>query len=769
MFSSAKKIMKKFLSALFLITITSQAFSQALYNPDNITIIDITFEDNNWNTTLQDFYDNDIGERLMAIVEVNGSEFDSVGVRYRGGSSTYSEDYGKNPLNIKLDHLKNQDYQGFEVLKLNNGAKDPSFVREVGSYEVVRQYMAAPQANYAQVFVNGNYHGLYTNVESVNKNLLAEAFLSNTDNTRFECSPSYNFDYPTPPFGCTEGHGSSLEYLGDGIVCYFDHYEIQSMTGWEDLRDVTNTLANSPQDTRSILDLDRFIWMSALNNWLVNLDSYLGAETQNYYLFKQDNGLFAPIMEDFNESIGRYPWLTPPNDSDLQTSEANLIGLNPFLGESNVQKPLLNVILNDPTWRRMYVAHFRTMLAENIENGALQNRLEDFQDMITVAVTNDPNPLYSSGDFIDNLNISVADFVNGETAYGVANFLGSRYDYLQTFPEFTATQPTIETPQTDPANPLPETDITITASISDANTVFLGYREVLTDAFTRTPMFDDGNNGDGAANDGIFGVTVPIGIGGLQYYIYAENDEAGKFSPQRAELEFHTVGTSSDVVINEVLADNETIQADQDGEFDDWAELYNNTDVSVNLGGWFLTDNETVLNKWTFPNGTFLDANGYLMVWIDDDEEQDGLHTSFKLANGGEALYLVNPQLQIVDQLIFGPQSNDISMARCPNGTGGFEFATPTFDDNNASGCTVGTNDLVLGVDYRVFPNPVSEAIFVETTDFEKRNIQLFNLVGQAVFTGSFSEEIEVSVKELGSGIYFLKIDGAGVQRVVVE
>ncbi|MDF1868439.1 MAG: hypothetical protein P1U70_26685, partial [Saprospiraceae bacterium] len=89
-------------------------------------------------------------------------------------------------------------------------------------------------------------------------------------------------------------------------------------------------------------------------------------------------------------------------------------------------------------------------------------------------------------------------------------------------------------------------------------------------------MFDDGNHSDGSAGDGVYGAEVTVGIGGLQYYIYAENNDAGRFDPQLAELEYHTLGVAGDIVINEVLADNETIQADQDGEFDDWVELYIN-------------------------------------------------------------------------------------------------------------------------------------------------------------------------------------------------
>ena len=264
--------------------------AQGLYDTDQVTVLEITFQDDNWDQTLKGFYADDNGERLMAVVEINGESFDSVGVRYRGGG-TYDESNAKNPLNIKLDYLKNQDYQGYDVLKLSNGAKDPSWLREVLGYEIARNYMEAPKANYASVYVNGNFHGLYANVESINSSFFVGRFQSNANNTRFEADPSYDFDeIPTPPFGCTEGHGSALEDLGESDACYFEHYELQSATGWAELRELASLLSDDPDDLTELMDMDRFIWMSAFNNLLVNLDSYLGAVAGKYYIFKADNG-----------------------------------------------------------------------------------------------------------------------------------------------------------------------------------------------------------------------------------------------------------------------------------------------------------------------------------------------------------------------------------------------------------------------------------------------------------------------------------------------
>ena len=87
-------------------------------------------------------------------------------------------------------------------------------------------------------------------------------------------------------------------------------------------------------------------------------------------------------------------------------------------------------------------------------------------------------------------------------------------------------------------------------------------------------MYDDGNHGDGIAGDGIFGVTINVDARDVQYYIYAENSNAGIFSPERAEHEFHQLAVVGGLVINEIMAANFSSIADQNGEYDDWVELY---------------------------------------------------------------------------------------------------------------------------------------------------------------------------------------------------
>lgn len=99
-------------------------------------------------------------------------------------------------------------------------------------------------------------------------------------------------------------------------------------------------------------------------------------------------------------------------------------------------------------------------------------------------------------------------------------------------------------------------------------------------------------------------------------------------------------------VISEFLASNDIVLADEDGDYPDWVELYNPDAAAVDLTGWHLTDDATLLTKWTFPS-TSIPAGGYLVVFASDKDRAAAgseLHTNFKLKAGGEYLALVPPE-----------------------------------------------------------------------------------------------------------------------------
>jgi hypothetical protein len=139
-----------------------------------------------------------------------------------------------------------------------------------------------------------------------------------------------------------------------------------------------------------------------------------------------------------------------------------------------------------------------------------------------------------------------------------------------------------------------------------------------------------------------------------------------------------------DVVINEVLPKNSQNGSDQDGDFDDWIELYNPADVDQDISGYYLTDSKKNPTKWKFPTGTTIKANNYLIVWADEDSTHvSGLHTNYKLSADGENIVLLSPTQEVINLVEYPATVLEQSYARKPNGTGDFRWATPTFNKSN--------------------------------------------------------------------------------------
>ena len=137
-------------------------------------------------------------------------------------------------------------------------------------------------------------------------------------------------------------------------------------------------------------------------------------------------------------------------------------------------------------------------------------------------------------------------------------------------------------------------------------------------------------------------------------------------------LERRCVLAASPLVISEFLASNDNVLDDGDGNSSDWIEVHNPTATAVELDGWFLSDDQTELDKWPFPN-VAISPGDYLIVFasgkstVDYVDAGDSFHTNFKLSRGGEFLGLSYSDpaagLTVVHQYApeFPPQYEDVS------------------------------------------------------------------------------------------------------------
>ena len=763
-------VLKPFYSSI-IIAFISLIFTGKLnaqndfYDNNYIREIRLYFTQPDWDHKLDSLFVAGLEERLLASVIIDGVSLDSIGVRYKGYSSVDTSTV-KNPLNIELDYMiTNQEYRGITKLKLSNVIHDPSFVREVLSYEIARKYMPASKANYANVYINDTLMGLYNNVQAVNKTF-AETHFGSRYNSFFKGNPAV-LSYPT-------GSNSNLQYYNSDTTSYYPYYALESVYGWTDLLNLIHILNNQTDSIENILNIDRTIWMLALDYSLVNLDSYI-AYSQNYYLYMDNNKRFNPILWDLNMSIGSFRLSDGGTSAMTGLTITQAKNLNPcgLVNYSISQRPLIKKILQNSTWKKMFLAHIRTIVNENFVTGDYYTRAQALQSLINNSVQNDFNKFYSYSDFLQNLDTTVGG-TGGMIQYpGIKDFIEGRTNYLSNYTGFQgAPAITIISDSLITGN-----EVWVSAKIDYPDSCFLAYRYGIYDRFVKIPMYDDGNHNDGIAGDSVYGTSISDAVM-IQYYIYAQNAAAGAFSPERAEYEFHTIQkiNPTNVVINEFMADNQDYITDNYFEYEDWIELYNNSNNDFDLTGLYLSDDKSNYMKWPFPD-TSIASHGFIVIWADNDLVQGPMHTNFKLSKSGEAIYLSYSSDNILDSISYGIQITDISYGRYPNGTGSFGSMLPTISSTNSP---FSVDEIVFSPEVSVYPNPADNwfEINLKSYDLCKWHMEMITMTGKTVMSHEFVvNPTDVFTKrfDVGSfnkGMYLIKMSSEKeilIKKIIIK
>lgn len=529
---------------ILLFFCTLSAFSQDhLYAWDTIQEVKIYFEQDNWQKILDHYKKEGDKKRLTGSVKINGTVYENVGIRYKGNSSynnTQNDDEIKLPFNIKLTHEDSEQKtpQGYKTLKLANVFRDPSFVREILAYEIARKYMPAPKCNFAKVYINDEYWGLYSNTESIDKRFLKN-YYKEKDGVLFKCDPeSWNIE--TRP-GCEEGGRATLNYLGDDLRCYEGYYELKSddPAGWNDLITLTQTIEQKNVNLDSLLDVVQTLWMLAFNNVTVNLDSYTGLLCHNYYIYKTANGQFHPLVWDMNLAFGGFRMA----DEGGKLTNEEMQKMSPFLHYKNEKRPLIHQLLSDDLNRKIYLAQIKTIVEENFGNDWYKQRIETVQTLIDQAVQEDSHKLYPYRDFKANVD-STAQAGNAKIV-GITELMDARTSYLLGHPLIEKESPTIsEVTHEVVADSL----ITINAVAENVEQVWLFCKNNSKAIFQRVELDEKGNNQ----------WTTQINYTPtLQYYIVAEAAKTATLMPKRAGMEYFDMS-------NQITTKNQLLETQEE-------------------------------------------------------------------------------------------------------------------------------------------------------------------------------------------------------------
>jgi len=158
-------------------------------------------------------------------------------------------------------------------------------------------------------------------------------------------------------------------------------------------------------------------------------------------------------------------------------------------------------------------------------------------------------------------------------------------------------------------------------------------------------------------------------------------------------LSCHLIGQ---VVINEYSVSNLASFTDNFGQYEDWFELYNAGSASVDISGYYLSDDPDEPLKWQFPDGLYMPSGSFIRVWATGRNLVSGnnYHVNFRLSqtkDTPESIVLSSIDTTLIDQVQLNLTQREHSRGRQPDGGDTwkiFTSPTPNGSNNSASSYT---------------------------------------------------------------------------------
>lgn len=687
-----------------------------------------------------------------------------VGIRIRGNTSRSAQ---KKSFKISFNtFVKGREFYDVDKLNLNGEHNDPSISRSKVSWMLFEKSgLPSSRANHVAVYINDVYMGLYISVENIDDEFLKKRYNDGTGNL-YKCL-----------YGASFAPGSN-NYTQE------TNEETPDMSQILRLINILNTIPTQvlPDSLEKIMFVDEFLKYQAMNVIIGQWDDYWSNMNNYYIYFEPTEGKFHWIPYDYDNTFGidwfSYDW--------TQADPFN------FKKISNTKRPLIEKVLANNQYRDLY-AHFLQHIVKNtFQYFQLSNYVLGIRDKIRSFALEDTyrrkDYQFSDADFENSFNMSPFTTTSqGKHAKkSILQFVNERNIYLNNRINFVGSAPIVYKLNYFPKNPGPNDSIYVYASgfasegVDKINIQF--HPGLLTVVYFYQMKFSpvpNSTNVDDA--DRWVGVIPPLGKNGFGKFKLEIVDKKGvKGLYPRYDfvtLKTREYSTGSGLVINEFLADNvKTIKDPANtskDEFDDWIELYNPTLNEIELTGLYLTDDNSNLDKWQIKQQNLkLKPGEHILVWCDEQGNQNGLHASFKLSKSGEYVALVGSDGKtIIDELTFGPQQSDISYGRVPSGASKWASMKPTPGTTNIT-TDIKEKEIPTEFAFAAYPNPFNPSTTIQYTlpTFEDVSISIYDLLGNRVWENILFAQtpgiykVNWSGKNnftnyVSSGIYFCRIN----------
>lgn len=357
-----------------------------LFDKTEIKDVNIDIDENNWNYMLQNAIDKPTV--LTNSVTIGDETVKYAGIKTKGNLTltsiwnstsdrfSFTVNFGKY-IKKKNGYSDTQNFYGLSKVAFNNIYGDSTLMKEYLSYELMTKMgVATPEYALVNLYVNGEFWGVYMMVESMESELTQRTFGEKSD---YLVKPEQSggdliYDSSLDKYINEDGNFDfgEIEYpknASNPLYKYNGLWENDEET-FEDVKESLPTVfkwlktlneLNSSENPNTeeykdalegIMNVDEVIRYFATNTYLVNLDSYQSEKMQNYGLYINEDGYMSILPWDYNFSFGTYGISSAENMINFDIN-------NPVINVSLKDRPLLNVILQNDEYKALYKKYLK--------------------------------------------------------------------------------------------------------------------------------------------------------------------------------------------------------------------------------------------------------------------------------------------------------------------------------------------------------------------------------------------------------------------------
>jgi len=318
----------------------------------------------------------------------------NVGIRLRGNTSLNA---GKKSFKVDFNVFQpGFKWNDLKSLNLNGEHNDVSIMRSRTCQEMLRwSGLPAPRTSYVEVYINGEYKGLYINIEHFDDQFLEARFINDDTGNLYKAN-----------------WGADMTYLGQSQVPYYPLYELKTNEDVNDYAnlihffDVLNNSSNAafPCAIQEVLDVESCLKSFAFQILVGHWDGYI-VNKNNYYLYQRpSDGRFVYLEYDLDNTFG-IDWF------GVSWATRNIY----TWASSNSQRPLYTRLMQVPYFKDRFSYYVQQHLNNYFNSNYLMPFWESTQTLITPSALADNYKALDYGftdqDFLSAINTAWGEHI----------------------------------------------------------------------------------------------------------------------------------------------------------------------------------------------------------------------------------------------------------------------------------------------------------------------------------------------------------------------